>query len=340
MRPSAFDLLCEYEPRPLGLSTKEPRFSWRLPLLRRGIGQSAYRIRVASNPAGLRGQSADCWDSGKVESSRSHQIPYSGKPLQSFSRYFWTVAWWDESGAPMEASSPSEFWTGVLDPETDWPAGWITSPAPERYSSSDSPHVANLYEYKAMYFARRFRAFPDDGGAVPTGSGGKQKFGRETAASVLRAQLCVSAMGVYEAWINGARVGCNLIDPAATDYSERVLYSAYEVTQLVKEDNLMLLTLGNGRHLEAYGYGVPRVSALLVVELSDGRRTVIATDGNWLCSGGPIRENGIYYGELYDARLEIPGFATTAQDLGNWNPVAAGSGLAPEYQGIEPIQCS
>lgn len=340
MTTSAFNLVCEYEPRPLGLSTKEPRFSWRLPLLRRGVGQSAYRIRVASTLAGLEAQSAEFWDSGKVDSSRTLHIPYGGKPLQAYSRYFWTVAWWDESGTPMEASPPSEFWTGALNPETDWPAKWITSPAPERYVSSDGPHVATLHEYKAMYFARRFSAYPLDGGASRDGTGGMSAPGQGTTPSIVRAQLCVSAMGVYEAWINGNRVGCNVIDPAATDYSKRVLYTAYDVTRLVEVDNVLILIAGNGRHLDAYGYGVPRVSALLVVELSDGRRAEIAIDGTWVCSSGPIRENGIYYGELYDARLEIPGFATTAQDLSAWKAVVASDGPVPEYQGIETINCT
>jgi len=242
----------------------------------------------------------------------------------------------------MERSTPSEFWTGVLDPKTDWPARWITSPTPERYASSDSPFVDKLHEYKARCFARRFGIPSGSDGDPAQGHDGRPGRGGKFPGSILRAQLCVSAMGVYEAWINGSRAGCNIIDPAVTDYSKRLLYSAYEVTDRIEKDNLMILIAGNGRHLEAYGYGVPRVSALLVAELADGRRTVIATDDTWLCGGGPIRENGIYYGELYDARQEIPDFATTAQDLGAWVPVAAGQPRSTRASslsaaGLEPV---
>ena len=114
----------------------------------------------------------------------------------------------------------------------------------------------------------------------------------------VRAQACVSGLGYCDLLVNGVRVGDHRLDPGQTEYGKAALYASHDATGLVKAGtNVAQVVLGNGRYVEAYGFGPPRVSLQLVVEFADGRRQVVVTDGSWRCSHGPIRQNGIYEGE-------------------------------------------
>src|SRR5690349_17122246 len=62
---------------PISVDSSQPRFSWQMADSRRGARQIAYRIVVASTPETAR---ADLWDSGRVTSADSIEIPYAGKP--------------------------------------------------------------------------------------------------------------------------------------------------------------------------------------------------------------------------------------------------------------------
>src|SRR3954451_16011141 len=86
---------------PIGLGDATPELSWRLSSGR----QTAYEVRVASSAAQL--DNPDLWDSGKVTSSATNNIPYAGKPLASRQGVAWEVRVWDGSGAPSEWSTPA-----------------------------------------------------------------------------------------------------------------------------------------------------------------------------------------------------------------------------------------
>ena len=83
---------------PLGIDSPQPRFSWKITSDKRGAAQTAYQILVASSPDLLVEGKADMWDSKKVDSDQSIEIPYGGKNLKSRDKCFWTVKYWDESG--------------------------------------------------------------------------------------------------------------------------------------------------------------------------------------------------------------------------------------------------
>ncbi len=124
-KPSApSNLTCEYLTDPFGIEARQPRLSWHVNDSRRGATQSAYRIIVATDLDRLLPSQADAWDSGKVESDRSIQIDYAGKPLQSSTRYYWSVQTWDADGKPSPVSPPAFWEMGLLDP-SDWKAQWI-----------------------------------------------------------------------------------------------------------------------------------------------------------------------------------------------------------------------
>ncbi len=135
---AAGNLTCEYLTNPLGIDEPLPRLAWQVNDPRRGAKQTAYQILVATDPELLSPGKADVWDSGMVNSDRSIQVVYAGKPLQSRTRYCWTVRTWDAAAEP-SLFSPCDFWeTGMLEPK-DWRAQWIG--LPKRLPESIRPHV-------------------------------------------------------------------------------------------------------------------------------------------------------------------------------------------------------
>lgn len=125
--PEAADLSVEYQTTPNNVSvpanTEEsaeiPRFLWEI-VGPRGVTQSAYRILVASKPELLQREEGDIWDSGKVSSSQSTQVPYAGSPLEPDTTYHWNVKIWTDAGEQSEWSDLAQFATAVPDTEKHW----------------------------------------------------------------------------------------------------------------------------------------------------------------------------------------------------------------------------
>mgnify|MGYP000675221955 CR=1 FL=1 len=183
-------------------------------------------------------------------------------------------------------------------------------------------------------------------GAIGVGSGpGPAPYLRREfrlRAGIARARLYVTALGVYEARLNGRRVGEDLLAPGWTDYRKRVLYQTHDVTGLVRPganalgaivgDGWYNGALGNARARNHFGPPPPRFLAQLEVDYRDGRRDVIVTDEQWHGAHAAIRSADFYAGETYDARLEPigwdqPGFAATG-----WKPVTLYSDRQPRLQ--------
>ncbi len=120
----AVNLRSEYLTNPIGLESRHPRLSWVETANYRGAKQSAYRIIVSSSRSKLDSGIGDLWDSGKVASSETTQIPYAGKPLHSREFAAWKVQVWDSRGHRSEAAIPASFEMGLLE-RSDWKATWI-----------------------------------------------------------------------------------------------------------------------------------------------------------------------------------------------------------------------
>ena len=118
------NLRCEYLKDPLGIDTEQPRLSWLLKSDQRGQRQTAYRILVADSEMALNQNRGTLWDSGKVVSDRSIQVPYAGRRLKSRARCFWKVQIWDREGS-VSAWSEMATWTMGLLRSEDWTAKWI-----------------------------------------------------------------------------------------------------------------------------------------------------------------------------------------------------------------------
>ncbi|MCC6677588.1 MAG: family 78 glycoside hydrolase catalytic domain [Phycisphaerales bacterium] len=150
------------------------------------------------------------------------------------------------------------------------------------------------------------------------------------AGPVKRATLYATALGLYEARLNGERVGDAVLAPEWTDYAKRVQVQTYDVTPLIHPgENAIAAILADGWFAGKVGlfsreiYGTQlALRAQLEVELADGSRTTIATDGSWAgTSEGPWRATDILDGVTYDARHDLKGFDRPGDCPGAWSPV-------------------
>ncbi|MGV8910329.1 MAG: family 78 glycoside hydrolase catalytic domain [Propionicimonas sp.] len=169
---------------------------------------------------------------------------------------------------------------------------------------------------------------------------------------LLRARLYVTAHGLYEAEINGARVGDDALSPGWTVYPERLRYYTYDVIDLLATGrNAIGSWLGDGWYRGRLGWaGGTRnlfgsdqsLIAQLELHYADGSIDRVATDPSWRAAPAPIIESGYYDGELYDARLELAGWSTPGFDETSWTAVAVASRdpatlVAPEGP---PVRCT
>jgi alpha-L-rhamnosidase len=167
---------------------------------------------------------------------------------------------------------------------------------------------------------------------------------------VLRARLYATALGLYDASINGQRIGLQHFAPGWTDYAARVQVETYDVTSaLAGGENVVGLILGDGWYQGKVGYGgrgrygPGPIAALaqLEIDLADGTHQVIATDGAWQATNGPIVANDLLDGEVYDARLEMPGWDAPGFAAGLWTaasvvtPASLGALVAQGDDGVQ-----
>ncbi len=151
------------------------------------------------------------------------------------------------------------------------------------------------------------------------------------AKPVARARLHATALGVYEMRLNGTRVGNACFAPGWTDYSRRIQYQTYDVTNMLAEGpNALGAILGDGWYAGAVGFFAKRhhygayplgLLAQLQIEYGDRSSETITTDGSWSASGGPILSSDFLSGEIYDARREMPGWDRARFDDSAWRPV-------------------
>ncbi len=125
---------------------------------------------------------------------------------------------------------------------------------------------------------------------------------------VLKATLCCSALGYYEAYFNNERVGKFIFAPGWTSYGKRIQYQEYDVTYLLEECNTLDIALGNGRryhgnpheHYESITDREDALIAALCIEYKDGTEEFIPTDASWECSKSNILYSHVYNGETVD----------------------------------------
>jgi alpha-L-rhamnosidase len=320
MRPAPpADLRCEYLGDPCGLDRPGPRFFWRLNRPERGQAQTAFQLLVSSDRSKLLEETGDLWDSGKVISEKNHHMAYEGAPLAAFTRYFWRVRWWDNNDQASPFSDIAWFETGALN-ERDWQAKWISMDQPEQFRSNAitilGHNMGEYYQVKAIYLRKEFKI----------------------SGPIKSARAYVCGLGYYELRLNGSKVGDHQLDPGQTDYRTAALYSSYDITPYLQSENAVAVILGNGRHIRLYGYDYPRLFLQIHIEYQFGEQQCIFSDASWKVAHGPVMENGIYYGERYDARLEQPGWDQPNFDEHGWQNAIVVPGPKLAAQLMPPIR--
>lgn len=264
-----------------------PVLSWKAENAPENYRQAAYQISVASSEEKL--GCPDIYAGALVESDRSVEVKLP-VALTASARYYWQVAVTDAQGQTT-VSEPDWFETGLLT-EKDWRAGWIC--AGNRYVTNWS-----------MLMRREF----------------------SVRGRVKKAKAYISGLGVYVLHVNGRRVGDHVLDPAQTEFPQKVFYCAYDVTDMLQQGhNCLGVKLGDGWYhqsqlMEGYGiYGDPCLRLQLEIEYEGGTCQYVLSDNGFTCSLGPVTMNNLYVGETYDARLEQKGWDLPGFDDRTWYP--------------------
>ena len=252
---SVDNLRCENRINPLGIDAIKPRLSWNMISSEHNQSQSAYRILVASTPGRLKGNEGDLWDSGKIVSDQSIQLPYAGKPLASSTRCFWKVCLWDQSGNP--AWSKPAFWSmGLLHP-SDWKGQWIGLEV----------------EIKTNWLSGTDWIWFPEGEPEKSAPPGERFFRRSFTLpenrEIRRARILISGDSECRGFVNGHDVGSRK-NPRATREGD--------ITFLVKPGTNVIALLGTNSGQEPKPAAV---TALVEIEFDRGAPMIIRTDEKW-----------------------------------------------------------
>jgi alpha-L-rhamnosidase len=215
------------------------------------------------------------WDSGVHYTDSTINIEYQGKELESDHTYYWRVL--AKVGNKGVWSKASKFHTGILK-QSDWKAQWLSV-----------KEAANL---ASPVFHNQFNI----------------------SGKVKQAYVYTTAAGLYELSLNENKVGEDVLTPAVTDFRKTVLYSVYDVTNLLRRGmNTFRVMLGNGAYCmigtqERHSWGQsplgkPSFMLQMRVVYTDGSEQMVTSGEGWQYTYGPVTYNNLHGGEDYDARL-------------------------------------
>ena len=273
----------------LGIGTPRPRLSWIAQATPRDWEQSGFEIEAYRPNGELRDRTE------RVSSGASVLVPWTFAPLASREQVLVRVRVWGQDDDPSSWSELVTVEVGLLQP-SDWTASFVT---PDWDEDTGTPQPSPL-------FRREFVA----------------------RAGVARARLYVTALGAYEAQLNGVTVGDHALAPGWTSYHYRLRYQTFDVTELLVEGrNALGAIVGDGWYRGRLGYHGGRrniygdrlaLLAQLEIEYTNGAAERVATGESWRASPGPITASDIYDGETYDARLEQRGWSAPDFDDSGW----------------------
>lgn len=271
------------------LSFDSSGFCWILSSERQNVYQTSYRVQVAEMDDFKR----LLWDSGEVNSDQSCFVPYAGGTLPSCKTLFWRVRIVDNHGDDSGWCESQQIMVGPALQE--WQARFIT---PET--------IQEVEQSKGKLLRRSFTV----------------------NGEIESATVYATALGLYELFINGASVTNAVLTPGWTEYHKRLLYQTWDVTHLIRiGENAVGAMLGAGWYKgdlaswtgqrSIYGN---RTGLLMQLEIryTNGQQQTVVTDTDWRCSDGPILYSELYHGEVYDARLEKPGWSEPGYDDIDW----------------------
>ena len=309
------DLRCEYLTEPMGIDERQPRLSWRLaPTDAEAYGQrqTAYQVLVSSSLDELGRNDGTLWDSGQVPSDQTTQVEYAGVPLISRLACYWKVRVRDEHAEWSAWSAPARWTMGLLE-RSDWTARWIGSAefverhegqvwAPEPTGPASNPLV-DPWLRKSFVLGQPPR----------------------------RGLIYVASVGYHELYVNGHRIGEDVLSPPATDLRKRTPCIVYDISRELREGtNVICFWLGPGWAFYPWNKTpdkpqTPMVIAQADIELEGGEQVRVGTDESWKTHPSPSMllgwwDNGHYGGESYDAGREIPNWHRPDYDDASWEP--------------------
>ncbi len=304
------------------LATNEPRFSWHYSSTAKNVMQQSYRIVVASTEQKARNGEGDLWDSEVVSSNQMLYIPYEGVALQSRDCCYWkvfTTVSCGDNGRSIKLESDVESFEISLLERDDWKAHWIGRDYPDDILEG---HTA----IAARYLRTEFRTNPNTSNPDISNP------------NISKARLYISGLGVYSVYINGNEVAPDeLLKPTASDYTQRIYFNAYDVTEMLREGdvNAIGVILEGGRfttmrHDNKYiewcwlhhvaHYGLPQLLLQLEVTYADGSTDTIVSGQGWrITNQGPIRKSNEFDGETYDARMQLGDWTLPNYDDTSWD---------------------
>jgi len=320
-------LRCEYLVDPLGIDVVKPRLSWVLESEEQSQKQTAFHILVASSEKLLERNKGDLWDTSKIDSEQSNHIIYKGKELKSQIFCYWKVMVWDKGEIPSDWSSPSRWSMGLLNKE-DWKAKWIG--LSRKKNKRPIRKLVPKLRYKPSPFLRKEFIL---------------------TKKIKRATIYTTALGEYELYINGERVGDHILAPEWTDYNKRTQYQTYDAKDLIKDGNNVIgAILGDGWYRGRLGpfgvlhdyYGTNlRLLMQLSLEMEDGSIEIIHTDSDWMVlKDSPIQQSDHFRGEIYNTNKEQIGWDRPGFNDSEWLPAIIDNSINTELvaQMNEPIR--
>lgn len=310
--PVCFDTAEIYDLRvndlnaPMGIDTPNPTFSWKMKSGVIGAKQIAYFITVASEA------DDQIWNTGWVKSDISVGIRYTGPALETSTQYTISVKIKDQNGMETD-TAVTTFEMGLLGDNPFGSAQWIAIDEEPGIDAKGTIATNNLPAYR-------------------------KSFKTKASATILKARLYTSALGVYESYINGQRVGhlrdggivyYEELKPGYTQMEDRKFYSTYDVTWMLEngKENVLSSVVTSGwwngavvqfRMPDSLVFKENAYLAKLVITYGDGSTTIINTDRSWKAAHAAAvqKGTGIWEGEIYNAGIDqswmLPNFDDVA----------------------------
>jgi len=301
------NLKIEYMDNPQGLDKPIPRFSWTLENTQRELfdqKQIAYRILVSSSENELKSDKGNIWDSDWIMSNEMSQISYLGSTLLSDQSYFWKVMIKDQNNTTSKWSETANWSTGFFR-DNEWEAKWIGGEEVFDPQQVD----CNIWD---PWLRKSFVL---------------NKLGT-------KANIYVASIGYHELYVNGNRVGEEVLAPTVTDHTKRARYVRYDIAPYLKKGkNVIAIWLGTswsifpGYDLEGSRPLLPMVTAQLAIypgkQINETPILKIITDSSWKHKDSPNKligswDFGRMGGELWDDRKKDDLWNTIEYDDTKW----------------------
>lgn len=206
------NLTCEYRVNPIAIEREIPNLSWQILSDARGFSQRAYRILVADNKQLLQKDIGNVWDSGKVSSDNSVNVEYGGKSLKTETCYYWKVKVWGGDNSESAWSKVAKWRQVKANPKMNWIS--------YKDKSDNKDSVSSIW-YRKIFHLKE----------LPEG---------DVFADV-------ATSGYYELYVNGKKVGRDVLSPSVSGRDKRTFYVTYNAKDfLIKGENTIAIWVARG----------------------------------------------------------------------------------------------